>query len=63
MPSSTKSASLQTNKKQTTSFQIDVPKKYNQMMFPYKYGIPENHIPQGHLVEHVACILHAPTFC
>jgi hypothetical protein len=30
---------------------------------PYKYGIPGDHVLQGHLAEHVACILHVPTFC
>jgi hypothetical protein len=30
---------------------------------PYKYGILEDCVPEGHLVEHTACILHAPTFC
>jgi hypothetical protein len=30
---------------------------------PYKYGIPRDHISQGHLAEHSAFILYAPTFC
>jgi len=69
MPSSTGPASPQADRRQTTSFQTDVLRNcrakgcYLPMHGkPYKYGIPRDHISEGHLAEHSAFILCAATF-